>query len=145
MRVLRWGLASLTLAYAVLASIPVALTWAFKTGLLGERITDDLAAFMAAIPWAMMIAWTTMGLLYLSSGVLQFRRDRRALMVFAAALVIDVVLYFVMSTLPSFEGVFSPQEDLQNRIILGFVAVLGVCVWWANRRAPHGRFKTAAA
>lgn len=139
MRFVRWGLAGLTALYALVASMPMVLTWAFKAGALPAEAAGSSAGLMADIPPPLLLAWTAMGLLYLASAVLQFRRDGRALPAFALAWGLDVVIYFVMSTYPAFAQVFSAGQDLQNRIVLGLVALLGVGVWWSGRGGGYGR------
>jgi hypothetical protein len=164
MAFIRWILALLTIAYALFNAIAPVSTllyklqtqwpqgWAaaqkalsFPTFTLGGVGANRFTVLMQATNWLQVGMWLLADLLYIVSAFrLMGRRSRGAAPVFFVALLLDVATWLTFKRMAVYNATFSANDQNQDLVIFGVVAVLGVLVWLTgSRRKAKGRTQPA--
>ena len=138
MRILRWILALLIVAYSVMNIIPIVSTLAFK--LKWWATPADivrLEPLMTATPWWQLALWVVIvGLLWLAAW--RLIKGGRALLPYSAAVVLSFLMWLYMKMGPVYDTVWTKAELQADYVILAVELVVAGLIWWLEnkRSAP---------
>ena len=135
MRILRYVLGALIGAYALFSLFPIATDAAFKLGMYDNPtgVVARMIPLWQATSWWHLVLWLVVVALFLVAAW-RLLRGGRALAPYAAAFILDMVLWATMKTLPAYRQVFTPAELQSDGYILAFMVVCGVLIWFVERR-----------
>ena len=133
---LRIGLGVLVGAYGLSNILPITSNVLYKAGTLGQPRGDmaRMAPLWEATAWWQLGLWTAVvALLMLVAW--RLLRGRHALGLYVATLTADAALWWVMQSGAAYQQVFSPADVQMDYDMLLAMAVVGVLIWWVERRA----------
>ena len=134
MKLLRWVLGALVLAYAGMCALMGGLNAVHKLGKL-TTVPAELQRMVPlwdATPWWQLAVWGVVVLLLLTAALRLFQGGK-AFGVFALAVVGEVGLWWVMHKLPAYNAAFTPAELKTDPYILGGLVVAGLLIWVTER------------
>lgn len=134
MKVLRWVLGALVLAYAGMCALMGGLNVAHKLGKL-TTVPADLQRMVPlwdATPMWQLAIWGAAALLLLVSAWRLFTGGK-ALGVFLLAIVADVATWWFMHSLPAYQTVFTKAEQQYDYCIMGGMVAVAVLIWLTER------------
>jgi hypothetical protein len=143
MRILRWFLALLIVAYSVMNIIPIVSTlgyrmewWATPTDIV------RLEPLMAATPWWQLALWVVVvGLLWLAAW--RLIKGGRAFLPFVAAVVLSFLMWLYMKMGPVYDTVWTKAELQADYVILAVEVIVAGLIWWLENK--HRSPATSAA
>ena len=134
MKYLRWLLAGLLALYALMSALPASFTVLHKLNLLilPEMIKSH-GALMDAMSWPWVLVLWAVVILYLATAWrLAFRRGR-AVPIFLAAFVMDVLSWLRLQG-PVYDAIFPPGQRQSDLVVIGIIAVIGALIAWVEMR-----------
>lgn len=134
MKVLRWVLGALVLAYAALCGLVGGMTAAHKLGKMATVPADvqRMIPLWDATPWWQVAVWGVIVLLLLVSAWRLFTGGK-AFGVLLLAVVADAGLWWMMHKMPAYQAAFTPAELKMDPYILGALLVVLVLTWLTER------------
>jgi hypothetical protein len=132
---LRIALGVLVGAYGLSNLLPIASNVAYKAGAMGQP-TGEMARMVPlweATAWWQLGLWTAVAAL-LMLVAWRLVRGRPALGLYVATLAADAVLWWLMQSGAAYQQVFTPADLQMDYDMLLAMAVVGVLIWWAERR-----------
>ncbi len=134
MKVLRWVLGALVLAYAGMCAFVGGLNALHKLGQLKDVPAEvqRMVPLWDATPWWQLGVWGVICLLLLVAAWRLFTGGK-AFGVMALAAVADIGLWWVMHKMPAYQAAFTPEELKMDPYILGALIVAAVLVWFTER------------
>ncbi|MDO9223103.1 MAG: hypothetical protein Q7U20_05235 [Caulobacter sp.] len=134
MKILRWVLGALVLAYGAMCVLMAGLNLAYKLGKLAT-VPADLQRMVPL--WEATQMWHLAlfgvgGLLLLMTAWRLFTGGK-ALGVFILAIVVEVAVWWFMHNLPAYQTVFTKAELQYDYYTWGTMAVVAVLIWLTER------------
>jgi len=140
---LRIGLGVLVGAYGLSNLAPIGSNALYKAGGLRNPPADlaRMVPLWEATPWWQLAVWTGIVALLL---VVAWRliRGRTALGLYVLGLLAQTAFWWVMHAGAAYQQAFTPAELQMDYDMLLAIALVGVLIWWTERR-PLG--ETASA
>jgi hypothetical protein len=139
MRFVRMALGVVVGAYGVFSLFPIVANVLYKAGQMPAPTGDAarMVPLWEATAWWELAVWTAVVALFL---VIGFRlvRGRPALGLYLLTLIADGALWWVMHAKEAYQRAFTPAELQADYVVLAAMALVGVLIWFAERRpAPH--------
>lgn len=132
---LRIGLGVVMGAYGLSNLLPIASNVAYKAGVLGQPAGEmaRMVPLWEATAWWQLGLWTAVvALLMLVAWRLV--RGRATLGLYVAALAADAALWWIVQSGAAYQQVFTPADVQMDYDMLLTMAVVGVLIWWVERR-----------
>lgn len=135
MRILRMVLAVLTALEALWELYPLAMTVGYKMHLLSATGAEaKYVPLMQATQWWQIAIWIAVTVL-LAVTAWRLFRGAKALALYAVALVLQVIGWWLFHNMPVYSQTFTPAELQMDYWILGGMLVVGVLIWLVESRS----------
>jgi len=135
MKYVRWALGVLVGLYALTALYHMVLTVGHKTGMaMSLPGAADMGGLMDAIAWWQVVVFL---LAVIGYGVAAFRllRGGKALVPYAAALVLDAIGWLTIRSTAAYQSAFSAEQLQMDYYVMGALLIGLALVWWTERDA----------
>jgi hypothetical protein len=120
--------------WSLYSFLPLAMTAAYKAGRLTDVPPDvqRIVPLMQAQPVWQLVVWALSLVLLLVAGWRLFK-GRPALLIYGAAIAINVAGWFFIQRLPEYQQAFTPSELQADYWIIAAEVAVGALIWWLER------------